>query len=54
MNGFYEHGIMWSPWLDPMKLIGIKSGFNFVWEKESFSGINSPLRYISSRLKLEF
>ena len=29
--GLYDHGIVWSPWLDRAKLILIKSSIDCVW-----------------------
>ena len=41
MRGFFERGIVRSPWLDHVKLILIISGFDCVWESEPFQLIRA-------------
>ena len=50
MRGFFERGIVRSPRLDCVKLILIKSGFDRVWKRESFSGVNRLCKHISDSL----
>ena len=54
LRGLYERGIVRSPWLDRVKLILIKSGFDCVWERASFSDVNSPCKHISDSLEHDF
>ena len=54
MHGLYKCGIVRSSWIDHVKLTLVKSGFDCVRERESFSGVNSLCKHISDSLKHDF
>ena len=54
MHGLYKCVIVRSSWIDHVKLTLVKSGFDCVRERESFSGVNSLCKHISDSLKHDF